>query len=121
MLVWTTVGTHRRFQEKLLMQSAIKPSSEVKVKLFKKIASTEERVSARSGYSKITFWRYAAAVLFIVAIITSYLYLAYNYWDKWKAILADFSEVVAQNQQLAQGSSQRSRSYRNLKPGRRTR
>ena len=91
-------------QERMLMQAAIKPPSKGKTKLFGKINSAEGKLKAISSNKNSTFWRYAAAASFSIAIISSYL--AYNYWGKWKEVSADLTSLVAQNRQVAKDYNQ---------------
>lgn len=87
-------------QEKLLIQLAIKPSERVKSKLFEKINEKPAGKVVQLEQSSFTTWRYATAASVALAFITSYL--AFNYWNKWKASESNLTELIAQNQRIAQ-------------------
>jgi anti-sigma-K factor RskA len=88
-------------QEKLLMAAAMKPRTAVKAALFEKIdQQPEAKVVSISGSSSGSFWKYAAAASVTVAIVSSYL--AYNYRSKWLTTQNSLTELIAQNQQVAQ-------------------
>ena len=90
-------------QEELLMKAAIQPSSSVKKNLFaaidtqKPVAKVVELIPEKRD---ISFWKFAAAASITLAIITSYM--AYNYWNKWKNTESNLTELIAQNQRVAQ-------------------
>ncbi len=86
--------------ENLLRQTAVKPRAEVKAKLFEKInEKTEARVVSMVSHP-LTGWRYATAASVAIALLSSYL--AYNYWSKWRNSESNLTELVAQNQRIAQ-------------------
>ncbi len=90
-------------QERLLMKAAVQPNASVKQKLFAAIDSqtpVTKVVELRAEKGTLTFWKFAAAASITVALITSYL--AYNYWDKWKSSENNLTELIAQNQRIAQ-------------------
>jgi anti-sigma-K factor RskA len=87
-------------QEALLMQAAIKPHSAVKAKLFEKInQKPEAKIIPIQRVSTMT-WKYATAASVVFALLSSYL--AYNYWGKWKKSESNLTELIAQNQRIAQ-------------------
>ena len=45
-------------------------------------------------------WRYATAASVAIALLSSYL--AYNYWGKWKESESNLTDLIAQNQRMAQ-------------------
>ncbi len=86
-------------QEALLMQAALKPRASVKAKLFEKINEKPlAKVIPLSDSS--SSWRYATAASIAIALLSSYL--AYNYWDKWKKSESNLTDLIAQNQRIAQ-------------------
>lgn len=90
-------------QENLLMRSAVQPRASVKENLFKKIDGNKQGakvVSMPASDSQISFWKYAAAASVTIALMTSYL--AYNYYNKWRSTENNLSDLIAQNQQMAQ-------------------
>lgn len=86
-------------QEELLMQLAIPPSKKVKSKLFEKINHKHVGKVVQLEPSHM-IWRYATAASIALAFITSYL--AFNYWNKWRASESNLTELIAQNQRIAQ-------------------
>lgn len=91
-------------QEKLLMEASIKPRDSVKASLFAKIdqRKTDTRVLPISPPEpvSVSFWKLAAAACVTVALISSYL--AYDYWNKWKKTENNLTELIAQNQRVAE-------------------
>ena len=90
-------------QEELLIKAAIQPRSSVKTNLFAAIDSQKpvaKVVDLKPEKRDISFWRFAAAASLTLAIITSYM--AYNYWNKWKNTESNLTELIAQNQRVAQ-------------------
>ena len=90
-------------QEKLLMNAGVKPSATVKTKLLAAIDARKPEtkiVELRKPESSLSFWRMAAAASIAVAVVTSYL--AFNYWNKWKSTENSLTELIAQNQRVAQ-------------------
>jgi anti-sigma-K factor RskA len=92
-------------QEKLLQRTAIQPRDTVKAQLFARIdgqAPAGKVVSMPS--SEPTIWKFAAAASIAVALVSSYL--AYNYYDKWKDSQGELTELIAQNQRVANDYNQ---------------
>lgn len=89
-------------QEALLMKHAIQPRAAVKQDLFKKLETTPHAkvVSMAVHGSRVSFWKYAAAASVTLALVSSYL--AYNYYSKWRNTENNLSQLIAQNQQIAQ-------------------
>lgn len=93
------LSTIEQTQETLLMASALKPDARVKVKLFEKINRKPlGKVIPLSDSSNS--WRYATAASIAIALLSSYL--AYNYWGKWQKSESDLTQLIAQNQRIAQ-------------------
>jgi anti-sigma-K factor RskA len=86
--------------EKLLQQTAVKPRAEVKAKLFEKINAKPEAKVVPMVSNPFNGWRYATAASIAIALLSSYL--AYNYWGKWKKSESNLTELIAQNQRIAQ-------------------
>ena len=90
-------------QEALLMKAGVQPRSSVKANLFAAIDAQKPAakvVELKKPDSTLSFWRMAAAASIAVALITSYL--AFNYWNKWKRSENSLTELIAQNQRIAQ-------------------
>jgi anti-sigma-K factor RskA len=93
-------------QENLLLQTALSPRAEVKEKLFKKIGDqkTAGKIIPMESTSGSGFWKLAAAASISIALVASYL--AYNYRAKWKTSESDLTNLIAQNQRIAQDYNQ---------------
>ncbi len=89
-------------QENFLMKRAVTPSASVKAKVFGRIQSNPagRSVVMPQQDSKSSFWKLAAAASIAVALGASYL--AFNYYGKWQDTETDLSELIAQNQRIAQ-------------------
>lgn len=90
-------------QESLLMKASVQPHPNVKTDLFARLESRKQEtkvVKIPAKDNRIGFWRMAAAAAVAVALISSYL--AYVYWNKWKNTENNLSELMAQNQQVAE-------------------
>lgn len=93
-------------QEALLMKLSITPPEGVKKQLFAKLVQQKPEanvVSLNAGTSG-NFWKFAAAASITLALISSYL--AYNYYGKWKDSEHNLSDLLAQNQRMAQDYNQ---------------
>jgi anti-sigma-K factor RskA len=86
--------------ENLLMQTAVKPRAEVKARLFEKINQKSEAKVIPIVNQGAPAWRYATAASIAIAMFSSLL--AYNYWSKWKKSESNLTELLAQNQRMAQ-------------------
>ena len=90
-------------QEALLMQAAIAPRQAVKENLFQKIDAQKPEakvVSMQADQSHSSFWRFAVAASITVAVVASYF--AYDYRGKWINSQGKLTELIAQNQRVAQ-------------------
>lgn len=91
-------------QEKLLMEASMKPRASVKTSLFAKIDQRKQEVKelplSPPQTTSVSFWKLAAAASVTVALISSYL--AYDYWNKWKKTENNLTELIAQNQRVAE-------------------
>jgi anti-sigma-K factor RskA len=86
--------------ENLLQQTAIKPRAEVKTKLLETINKKPEAKVVPMVSNPFNGWRYATAASITIALLSSYL--AYNYWNKWRTSESSLTELIAQNQRIAQ-------------------
>ncbi len=86
--------------EAVLMKAALNPRAEVKQKLFEKINKVPEGKVVTMAQESSSGWRYATASSVAIALLSSYL--AYNYWGKWKKSESNLTELIAQNQRIAQ-------------------
>ena len=90
-------------QEHLLMKAAVQPNASVKTKLFASIdnqKSAPKVVELKRTATDASAWKFAAAAAVTIALVSSYL--AFNYWNKWKTTENSLSELIAQNQRVAQ-------------------
>jgi anti-sigma-K factor RskA len=90
-------------QEQLLMKASIQPRASVKTNLFTAIDAQKpiaKVVEIKPKRSEVSFWKFAAAAAVTIALVSSYL--AFNYWNKWKTTESSLSELIAQNQRVAQ-------------------
>jgi anti-sigma-K factor RskA len=86
--------------ENLLQRTAVKPRAEVKTKIFEKINKKPEAKVVAMVSNPFNGWRYATAASVTIALLSSYL--AYNYWNKWRSSESNLTELIAQNQRIAQ-------------------
>lgn len=92
-------------QEKLLMQTAIKPRAAVKADLFKKIDSKPEaKIVSIQSDSSLTLWKLAAAASVTIALISGYF--AYDFHSRWKSSENNLADLIAQNQRMANDYNQ---------------
>jgi anti-sigma-K factor RskA len=89
-------------QEQLLLGMAIKPRAAIKTKFLDAVtnAEAEIKIAPLQTETRNNFWRFAAAASISLALVSSYL--AYNYWSKWKNTATDLSNLISQNQRVAQ-------------------
>jgi anti-sigma-K factor RskA len=102
----TELGAIEEAQEMLLMKSAMQPRAAVKKELFEKIDAQrpETKVVNLQRNAEPMLWKYAVAASITMALISSYL--AYNYRGKWMDAQNNLSELLAQNQRVAQDYNQ---------------
>ena len=102
----TELAAIEETQEMLLMKAAIQPRAAVKKLLFDKIDQQSD--SSRKEAKVVSFpssnWKYAVAASIAIALVSSYL--AYDYRSKWLDAQNNLSELVAQNQRVAQDYNQ---------------
>jgi anti-sigma-K factor RskA len=88
-------------QEQFLLDSAIAPKSNVKEKLFLKISEKPEaKVVALPAEDKTQIWKYSMAASVVFGLLASGL--AFNYYGKWRKSEQNLTELIAQNQRMAQ-------------------
>ncbi len=86
--------------ELLLMKVGIAPREEVKARLFEKINLEPIGKEVLMVSDSLRMWRLAAAASIALALLSSFM--AYNYWSKWRNTESDLSELLVQNQRMAQ-------------------
>lgn len=92
-------------QEKLLLDSAIVPKSSIKGNLFSKISEKPEaKVVTMPAEDKTQVWKYSLAASVVFGLLASGL--AYSYYSKWRTSEQNLSELIAQNQRMAQDYNQ---------------
>lgn len=92
-------------QETLSMHAAITPRPAVKDALFANVEAWKpEARTVNMPDMRNTFWRLAAAASITLAVVTSYL--AYHYYRNWQAAQTNLTELIAQNQRMAQDYNQ---------------
>jgi anti-sigma-K factor RskA len=89
-------------QETLLLKTAIQPRASVKGELFKKLdqGMPQGKAVTITGHRQIRFWRYATAASVALALLSSYM--AYTYYGNWRRTQSNLSELLTQNQRIAQ-------------------
>ena len=88
--------------EQLYLKASITPRSSVKTALFEKIESDKEAPVIPLRQESMT-WRYAAAASIVLALFSSFL--AYTYWSRWQESQSNLTQLLAQNQRIAQDYS----------------
>jgi anti-sigma-K factor RskA len=88
--------------EALFLKTSITPRASVKASLFEKIESQQE-VPVIPMHRESMIWRYAAAASIVMALGSSYL--AYTYWSRWQESQSNLTQLLAQNQRIAQDYS----------------
>jgi anti-sigma-K factor RskA len=86
--------------EELLQRLAIQPKAALREAILDKIDG-QQSINATALDSRSDFkWRWVAAAAITVAVVASYF--AFDYRGKWKNSQQALSELIAQNQQVAQ-------------------
>jgi anti-sigma-K factor RskA len=91
-------------QERFLMKTSVTPASSVRKSIFEKIDQQRPEGKVVSLESQPARWKYAVAASVALALVSSYL--AYDYRDKWLDARGALSELIAQNQRVAQDYNQ---------------
>ena len=92
--------------EAFAMKSAIVPRAELKDKILVKAARISSMKTAGKKGKIVSlqpqqnFWKYAAAASIIIAVGASYL--AFNYRQQWEQTSVALTDLMAQNQRVAQ-------------------
>ena len=87
-------------QEVLLQRMAIQPKAALREAILGKIDDRPGINLASVGSRGDFRWQWVAAASIAVALIASYF--AFDYRDKWKNSQQELTEIIAQNQQVAQ-------------------
>lgn len=90
-------------QEDLLMKAATSPRAVVKENLFAKLEAKKPAtkvIPLTAPVNGQSFWKLAAAASVSIALIASYL--AYDYRSKWLSTDTRLTDLIAQNQRVAQ-------------------
>jgi len=88
--------------EALFLKTSITPRASFKAFLFEKLESKQE-VPVIPMHRESMIWRYAAAASIVMALGSSYL--AYTYWSRWQESQSNLTQLLAQNQRIAQDYS----------------
>lgn len=91
-----------RAQEQLLMRAAIAPPLSARAAVLGRVHDETPVIPLQARPSM--FWKYAAAASVVLALTSSYL--AYTYWQRWRNTEKSLSELIAQNQRVAQDYNQ---------------
>jgi anti-sigma-K factor RskA len=83
--------------EKMAFATALKPKSSVKDKILGAVEAEKPAIQMES--TKTSWMKYAAAASILVAFVSSFM--AYNYYNKWKGTEQELSNLITQNQQIA--------------------
>jgi anti-sigma-K factor RskA len=83
--------------EAFAMSGAIRPKASLKKLIMNKAEPAETKIVHMQS---APVWRYATAASIAIALCASYL--AYHYHDKWIETSFALSDLIAQNQQIAQ-------------------
>lgn len=89
-------------QEAVLMRMAIQPDKKVKEELLSRIASKPagKVVPLSNTIDAVRIWKWAVAASVSIALVASYL--AYSYYSNWKSAQHDLTDLLAQNERMAQ-------------------
>jgi anti-sigma-K factor RskA len=85
-------------QEQLLLKVAMQPNASVKAKLFARIDVKKSETKVVTLHSFV--WKYATAASLALAFLASFI--AYDYYNRWRATENNLTTLLAQNQQMAQ-------------------
>ena len=87
-------------QEKLLMDSAIAPHANVKESLMGKVKDQPKAKVVTLVNDNSSVWKYSLAASVVFGLLASGL--TYNYYSKWRQSEQNLSDIIAQNQRMAQ-------------------
>ncbi len=94
-------------QERFLMTLAVTPRNEVKEALFNNLPTTPNEgkvVSLQIPQQSINWWKWAAAASISIAVVATYL--ALDYYAKYQQSYSNLTELLAQNERVAQDYNQ---------------
>lgn len=86
--------------EKVVFATLVYPRSHVKERIMAKISAERFERKVVALTPKISLWKYAAAASVTIALVTSYL--AFYYRQQWQETTVALTQIIAQNQQMAQ-------------------
>jgi anti-sigma-K factor RskA len=87
-------------QENLLMQAAVQPRAAVKENLLKKLdTSIPQAKEVVMPAGDLRIWQYSAAASLVFALTAAYL--AFTYYHKWQRSELSLTNLIAQNEQIA--------------------
>jgi anti-sigma-K factor RskA len=88
-------------QESLLREASVTPKGLVKENLFAKIQSQQQaKVVTLAAAENVMVWKYSMAASVVFGLLAAGL--AYNYYGKWRQSEENLTELLAQNQRMAQ-------------------
>jgi anti-sigma-K factor RskA len=87
-------------QESLLMEASVTPKASVKSNLFSKLQTQPEGKVVMMSADNVLVWKYSMAASIVFGLLAAGL--AYNYYDKWRESEQNLTELLAQNQRMAQ-------------------
>lgn len=85
--------------EELAFASAVKPDEKVKETIFSQIPDAEPKMTVMEP-PVFNYWKYVAAAAVIISVVSSFL--AVNYRDQWKQAQNQLSDLIAQNERVAE-------------------
>lgn len=86
--------------EHMMMAAAKQPSPRVKTNVMASIEASSKANVITLRRNDIVVWRYATAASVVIAVASATL--AIVFWNNWKSAASELSQLVAQNQQIAQ-------------------
>lgn len=87
-------------QESLLMEASVAPETLVKADLFLKIETKPAGKVVTMPADNVLVWKYSMAASVIFGLLAAGL--AYTYYSKWRQSEENLTELLAQNQRMAQ-------------------
>lgn len=87
-------------QENLLMKASVAPNASVRKSLFSKIDSQPDVKVVAMQTENVLVWKYSMAAAVIFGLLAAGL--AYTYYGKWRQSEQNLTELLAQNQRMAQ-------------------
>jgi anti-sigma-K factor RskA len=87
-------------QESLLMEASVTPKASVKTNLFSKIQTQPDGKVVTMSADNVLVWKYSMAASIVFGLLAAGL--AYNYYGKWRQSEENLTDLLAQNQRMAQ-------------------